>query len=398
MTKLQGQNLLYYGGEEYSPTDLIERYTSQHKHDYREKICIASDDHLMLCAAVAACYGNDADFILLPKSRLTPAVKEVVELTRQADPGTISILTSGTTGTPKLYRHSWKSLTTHTRVADWKPLNWLMTYTPGTYAWYQMISLFMFAPEQHLTVSAEELPEAIWEAGVQSQSTAISSTPSFWRHLLLTLSREQLAEMPLEQITLGGERVSQDILDRLKTIYPDARISHIYASTEAGVGVVVNDGKAGFPNTWLEQDEPGRPQLKVVENVLYIRSPHSSKDVEEWHCTGDLVEPDGDRIFIIGRDEDGILNVGGRKVSKQSVEDMICDYPGVIWANPTVKETKLAGSLLVCELVIDKKECSEEQLEQRLTEYCKSKGVEEWMVPRMFNVREKVPLKANFKS
>lgn len=55
---------------------------------------------------------------------------------------------------------------------------------------------------------------------------------------------------PLKTITLGGEIATQAILDTLKNTFPDAKLRHIYATTEAGVVFTVKDGIAGFPLEW----------------------------------------------------------------------------------------------------------------------------------------------------
>jgi len=53
--------------------------------------------------------------------------------------------------------------------------------------------------------------------------------------------------LPVRQITIGGEAVDQVTLDQLRAAFPGARISQIYASTEAGALFAVRDGRAGFP-------------------------------------------------------------------------------------------------------------------------------------------------------
>ena len=89
---------------------------------------------------------------------------------------------------------------------------------------------------------AGDWPKIAAEHGV----TAASGTPTFWRQTIYR-DAEALAKVPLEQITLGGEPVDQAILDQLREIFPTARISWIYASSEVGASIVVHDGKAGFP-------------------------------------------------------------------------------------------------------------------------------------------------------
>ena len=50
-----------------------------------------------------------------------------------------------------------------------------------------------------------------------------------------------------EYVRLSGEVADQVVLDQLRATYPDARIAHAFASTEAGVAFEVDDGLAGFP-------------------------------------------------------------------------------------------------------------------------------------------------------
>ena len=86
-----------------------------------------------------------------------------------------------------------------------------------------------------------------------AQVRAVSGTPSYWRRLVTLGSRDALKEIPLEQITLGGEIADQTLLDTLKLMYPAARIVHIYATSELGRCFSVKDGKAGFPGPFPRQ-------------------------------------------------------------------------------------------------------------------------------------------------
>ncbi len=45
----------------------------------------------------------------------------------------------------------------------------------------------------------------------------------------------------------SGEIADQAVLDGSRAAFPAATIGHAYASTEAGVGFAVNDGREGFP-------------------------------------------------------------------------------------------------------------------------------------------------------
>ena len=89
-----------------------------------------------------------------------------------------------------------------------------------------------------------------------------------WRKLLMSCPVERLA---LRQITLGGEIVDQKILDALKH-FPAREDHHIYASTEAGVGFAVRDGRAGFPAAYLDNPPPGIRLAVDEQGQLLLKS------------------------------------------------------------------------------------------------------------------------------
>ena len=124
-------------------------------------------------------------------------------------------------------------------------------------------------------------------------------------------SRDALKEVPLEQITLGGEIADQTILDTLKQMYPAARVVHIYATSELGRCFSVKDGKAGFPAHFLEA-----LPMKASSSSSWVASSTSERSTRcstpskmseagglqlDWRATGDQVEQIGDRCYFVGR-------------------------------------------------------------------------------------------------
>ncbi|WP_309232302.1 AMP-binding protein [Micromonospora tarensis] len=190
---------------------------------------------------------------------------------RAAEPGRLWLLTSGSTGRPKRVGHTLDTLTTVR--ADQPDRTWLCPYAPGTYAWWQVVTLSLTQPGQHLVVvEPEELDD--WPTiAAAHRVDAASGTPTFWRRTLYR-DAEALARVPLRQLTLGGEPVDQAILDQVRELFPLARISWIYASSEVGASIVVHDGRAGFPVDWLDREIPGRPTLSVRGDELVVTSPY----------------------------------------------------------------------------------------------------------------------------
>ena len=369
-----------------------------------------------LVAAAAWMAQHDADGMIVPSDRLVGSIPEtllergysIVDLDAltvtpythrvAAQPGRICLLTSGTTGTPKVIPHTWTTLFTTARVRDPKPQNWLVTYQPGTYAWYQVITLGLFVARQALTWSADRTPARLLDAAARHGVTAISATPTFWRMALLQCAPSQLCALAPRQITLGGERVDQAILDRLRQLFPDATLTHIYASSEAGACIVVRDGREGFPAAWLSGgDAPAgdRPRLQIRDGRLWIHSPHAAVDQAGWINSGDAVERQGDRVIILGREDSSIINVGGQKVAAYDVERRLLEHPSVLWCRVRGRKAPITGHLVTADLVFRSPE--DAVPDRALVEFC-AQRLPEYMVPRVWTVLAAIPATDNLKT
>lgn len=168
---------------------------------------------------------------------------------------------------------------------------------------------------------------------------AISATPTRWRSILGSPGADGI---DLAQVTLGGEIADQRVLDALGQRFPRARVSHVYASSEAGSVFVVHDGRAGFPADWLGDAGRAVP-LSVRDGVLHVHAPGSSAaGVDGFVRTGDLVTIVADRAYFAGR-ESGLINVGGAKVLPAQVEAVLLDATEVDAAVVVGRRSSLSG-------------------------------------------------------
>ncbi|MDG4798765.1 AMP-binding protein [Micromonospora sp. WMMD1082] len=329
---------------------------------------------------------------------------------RPAEPGRLWLLTSGSTGRPKRVGHTLESLTT---VRGQQPgRTWLCPYAPGTYAWWQVVTLSLTQAGQHLVVvepeQLDDWPALAAEHGVD----AASGTPTFWRRALHR-DPAALARVPLRQVTLGGEPVDQAILDRLREMFPAARISWIYASSEVGAAIVVHDGRAGFPVEWLDRAAPGRPAIGVRDGELVITSPYHGAGLDGPVRTGDRAQLVGDRVLISGRLDADEINVGGSKVSAGGVRDVLTAHPGVAWARVTGRRAPLLGHMVVADVVptvsgaaatpTDPQQRPQPALdgtaldEAALVRWCADR-LPEYAVPRRIRLLTEIPVKETLKS
>ncbi|MCT2587186.1 AMP-binding protein [Actinophytocola sp. S1-96] len=313
---------------------------------------------------------------------------------RAPEDGRLWLLTSGSTGRPKRIGHTLSSLTT---VSGPLPARrWLCPYSPGTYAWWQVVTLALGTPGQDLVVVDPADLDGWVDAGVEYGVTAASGTPTFWRRTIMA-DRERLAEVPLEQITVGGEPVDQAVLDQLRDVFPEARISWIYASSEVGASIVVHDGRAGFPVEWLERRVEGRPVLGVEDGELVVSSPHHGAGLAGAVRTGDAVVIEDGRVLITGRLDSDEINVGGAKVSAGVVRDVLHSHPKVAWAHVRGRRSPLVGSLVVADVVLDSGAVDDPATEAELGRWCRER-LPEPGVPRRIRLLAAIPAKETLKS
>jgi acyl-CoA synthetase (AMP-forming)/AMP-acid ligase II len=321
----------------------------------------------------------------------------------EGDPlGSVTILTSGSTGEPKAVRHRWERLARPVRrQATARPPVWLLAYRPHLYAGLQVIFQSLLNRGALAVPDPRAEPNEVLNLMAAAGVTHASATPSYWRRLLTWSDEEVPRRVPLLQITLGGEVVDQTILDRLQATFPAARLVHIYATTELGRCFSVADGRAGFPATWLGQLSADGVELQERDGQLWVRSANAMSgyeaesdaparvDAEGWFATGDLVERRGDRCYFVGRNSD-LINVGGNKVSPVAVERVIRQLVEVAEVRVFAQSSSLAGQLVACQIVAAAGQ-SADVVRQVVREHCQAQ-LDRYQCPRLIEVVDRLPL------
>jgi acyl-coenzyme A synthetase/AMP-(fatty) acid ligase len=270
------------------------------------------------------------------------------------------LLTSGTTGVPKLVVHSFDSLAgaLPRHPASVKPMAWSTFYDIRRYGGLQIYLRAILSGSPLVLSNAGEPTGEFLARGGAAGVTHISGTPSHWRRALMS---GDTALIDPEYVRLSGEVADQTILDSLRAAYPQARIAHAFASTEAGVAFDVNDGLAGFP-AGLVGAPGGAIDMKVQDGTLWIRSGRTAARYlgaaaapiagnDGYVDTGDMVELADGRYHFRGR-KGGIINVGGLKVYPEEVESVLNADPRVRMSLVKARRSPLTGSLVVAEVVL----------------------------------------------
>jgi acyl-CoA synthetase (AMP-forming)/AMP-acid ligase II len=268
-------------------------------------------------------------------------------------------LTSGTTGLPKLVVHTLESLAgaLPRPPASAGTMVWSTFYDIRRYGGMQIFLRAVVSGSPLVLSSAGESAREFLARAGAAGVTHISGTPTHWRRVLMS---GDTALISPQYVRLSGEVADQSLLDGLRAAFPNARVAHAFASTEAGVAFDVNDGLAGFPAELV--DKPGAINMQVKDGTLWIRSARIANRYlgaaapsligdDGFVDTGDMVELAAGRYYFRGR-KGGIINVGGLKIYPEEVEAVINADPRVRMSLVKARRSPITGSVVVADVVL----------------------------------------------
>jgi len=380
-----------------------------------QRLMLQSNDPALIVAALVACADAHTDLLIahdyLDRSLIDRVIEDVgvdavacqeaVNIRTvpgaggPSEPasGKVLLMTSGTTGVPKVAAHTLDKLLDRIRATSSVESNlggrWLLTYQPTGFAGLQVI-LTACLTSGSVVIPSDRTPVEFAEAVERHGVTHISGTATFWRSFLL--AGGGTSSSSLRQITLGGEAVDQTLLDRLAAAFPDTRITQIYASTEGGALFAVHDRQEGFPAAWLDHGVQGS-RLRVVDDELQVLSPRkmlgyasgqaSPISDDGWLRTGDLVQVDQDRVRFVGR-RDALINIAGSKVFPNEIETFLLSLPGIAEAKVRGVPSPITGQAVLAEIVVEK-DTDAEPVRRATMQSCRSQ-LARHKVPSMIRV------------
>lgn len=305
---------------------------------------------------------NPADFAALGIP-LTVRASPVITPAAPQDPGTGDLqttwllLTSGTTGTPKMVAHDVATLSAPIKPVAAPPV-WATFYDIRRYGGLTIFFRAILGGGSMILSQAGEAVADHLARLARHGVTHLSGTPSHWRRALMSPAVRLIAP---SYVRMSGEIADQALLDALRACFPDAGIGHAYASTEAGVGFDVDDGLAGFPSGFVDVGR-GDVDIKIADGSLRLRSRRTAvsyvgadapalRDPDGFVDTGDTVALRGDRYYFTGR-KGGIINVGGNKVNPEEVEATINLHPLVSACLVRARRNPITGAVVAADVVL----------------------------------------------
>jgi acyl-CoA synthetase (AMP-forming)/AMP-acid ligase II len=264
------------------------------------------------------------------------------------------LYTSGSTGRPKgvVLSHDSHLWVAQTRVAgkDWSTQR-LLVAAPL----YHMnaLALATFASVAHATVVL--LPQfnarAYLEAIAHYRCTWLTGVPPMLAMMVREKDLIERADLSsVQYVRMGSAPVSQSLLDQLHACLPQAAITNVYGTTEAGPvvfgphpqGLLQPGLSVGSPHPAVQLrlvDASGREanegELKMQCPALmsgYHKLPEATAKAltaDGYYMTGDIFRRDAHGFYyFVGRVDDMFVS-GGENIYPSEVEQMLERHPAI---------------------------------------------------------------------
>lgn len=295
----------------------------------------------------------------------------------------ITLFTSGTTGQPKKITHSVLNLFREVRKSEkFKDNIWAFAYNPthmaGLQVFFQALSnvnpihnIFEYSKKDIITIINKY------------KITNISATPTFYR--LLVPLKDPIKS--IQNASLGGEKSSTDLIQKISNSFPNAKVLNIYASTEAGTLFSTSGSSFKILPSKINLVKIVNGELLIHKSLLGERQGIESQEV--WFKSGDMVEiinPETNQ-FVFSSRKNEMINVGGNNVNPIEIETIIDEIPGVKKSYVFGKPNPILGNMLYVKIQLHRHDITELSIKQYL-----NNKLERFQIPRRIEFVEQLSL------
>lgn len=306
--------------------------------------------------------------------------KELIEkLSNPPENWKITLFTSGTTGIPKKVSHDFKSITRFVKVSERNEKSiWGFAYNPTHMAGIQVFFQALLNGNSIIRLFGLNTKDIYNEIN-NNRITHISATPTFYR--LLLPCNETFPSV--KRITSGGEKFNEKTFKQLNEIFPNAKITNVYASTEAGT-------LFASQNDIFSVRPEYESLIHIENNELLIHNSlmgRTETNIDEWYNTGDVIEivsKNPLKFRFVNRKSE-MINVGGYKVNPLEVEEAILALTGIKNVRVYSKSNSVLGNIICCEVVASNNQITESSIRT----FLQSK-IQEFKIPRIIRFVEEL--------
>lgn len=291
----------------------------------------------------------------------------------------ITLFTSGTTGLPKQVSHTFSSIARQAKKSERHAEDvWGFAYNPTHMAGLQVFFQALVNQNSIIRLFGLDSKEIISEIN-KNKITHISATPTFYRLLLPPMD----ICSSVTRLTSGGEKFDEHTLSQLTSLFPNAKLTNVYASTEAGT-LFASKGNEFVIKEEMKDKVCVRDGELLIHKTLLAQSASIQFD-GDWYHTGDLIEVSCEEPltfrFISRKTE--MINVGGYKVNPTEVEECLRECEGVKDAFVYAKANRIMGNLIMADVVRESGAVTEKSIREQL-----QIKLQEFKIPRIIKFVE----------
>jgi fatty-acyl-CoA synthase len=270
-----------------------------------------------------------------------------------SSPGTVIILTSGTTGTPKgAHRSPPRSLTAIAAIPSripFRPRESTFVAAPLFHAWGLGMSIMAIGLGSTMVVRRHFDPEATLVAVAEHRCTALVVVPVMLGRMV-SLGRGRIAAADLTALRIiasSGAQLEAALATRAMAAFGDV-VYNLYGSTEVAWATIATPadlraapGSAGKPplgTTVRILDDAGRPVPDGIAGRIFVGSGMefggytgggNKEVIDGLMSSGDVGHFDEEgRLFVDGREDEMIVS-GGENVFPREVEELLDAHEAV---------------------------------------------------------------------
>ncbi len=321
--------------------------------------------------------------VLINKEKTAKALRswDVLHHALLHSKATLSLFTSGTTAVPKQINYPIGRLLRNIRIGSkYAAGRWAFCYHPAHMAGLQVF--FQALLNHNVLVNFFGLDKAlIVDLLERFNISHISATPTFYR-LLFPVDQ---AYQQVQGVSIGGERSSPKLHQRLRAAFPNAKLYNLFATTETGT-LFASEGE------YFSIPETIQSKVKFVNNELYLHrdllaDPNILPPQEEWYKTGDtVITDDKGRFQFAGRKKDTI-NVAGYRVKLIEIEEALDQIPGIQQYRVYGRKNALTGHIICCDVKLLDPELSVATIKTLLKEQLQA-----FKVPRIIKIVDQISM------
>lgn len=315
----------------------------------------------------------------------------------------MGILTSGTTGFPKLWyrtRESWSGffpvqnsifgITNDTRL-----------FTHGSLAFTGNLNLYLsLLSVGAAIITATPVNPAVWANEIKAQSAnAIYLIPSKLR----LLPKKVPVPIPrIKTILSGSQSLGLKDIESIQKAFPHSRCYLYYGASELSYVTWLTDLEMNSNPACIGRPFPGI-SVTLSDNEIYVDTPYSAIGIKGPYSVGDTGYIDKNGYLYFNGRKDNVYNIHGRKISAVKIENALTSLDGIQEAAVLLQEGTLKAYIVpadsdhTADLSTSSATVSPAYPLSSQTSLCKTikkeleTCLESWEIPRDFIIQKELP-------